>query len=60
MYLPSSVTDLWEHEHGDCRADPVMELSRDRANFILCKHAGHGGQCRQYLAALNRLSSVLG
>lgn len=51
MYTPPSDTrDMWLMNSRDCSHDPG-ELTYDRARFILTVHAGHGGGCRQYLAA---------
>jgi hypothetical protein len=41
---------MWLMNSRDCSHDPG-ELTYDRARFILTVHAGHGGGCRQYLAA---------
>ncbi|MFJ1457808.1 hypothetical protein [Nocardia wallacei] len=47
---PSDVRDRWLMDSRDCAHEPV-DLTYDRARFILAVHAGHGGSCRQYLAA---------
>ncbi|MFF0491649.1 hypothetical protein ACWDSJ_20475 [Nocardia sp. NPDC003482] len=44
------VRDLWLAASRDCAHEP-LDLTYDRARFILAVHAGHGGGCRQYLAA---------
>jgi hypothetical protein len=51
MHAPTADTrDLWLMESRDCHHEPA-DLTYDRARFILAVHAGHGGGCRQYLAA---------
>ncbi|RDI68573.1 hypothetical protein [Nocardia pseudobrasiliensis] len=47
---PPDVRDLWLAGSRNCASEP-SDLSFDRARFILAVHAGHGGGCRQYLAA---------
>ncbi|MBY8862617.1 hypothetical protein K7711_39530 [Nocardia sp. CA2R105] len=51
MNTPSSGTrDMWLMNSRDCSHEPV-DLTDELARFILAVHAGHGGGCRQYLAA---------
>ncbi|WP_280263629.1 hypothetical protein [Nocardia wallacei] len=51
MYAPpSDARDRWLMDSRDCAHEPA-DLTYDRARFILAVHAGHGGRCRQYLAA---------
>ncbi|MCP2291204.1 hypothetical protein [Nocardia amikacinitolerans] len=48
----------WETEHRDCASPPtVMDCAR--AALVLSRHAEHGPHCRQYLAALACVSTVL-
>ncbi|WP_431964415.1 hypothetical protein [Nocardia sp. bgisy134] len=49
----------WETEHGDCASPPIV-MDRERAALVLSQHAEHGPRCRQYLAALSRVSTILG
>ncbi|MFF3222242.1 hypothetical protein ACFYV7_05555 [Nocardia suismassiliense] len=48
--LHSDVRELWLVQSRDCAQDPV-DLSYERARFILTVHGGHGARCHQYLAA---------
>ncbi|SNY88138.1 hypothetical protein SAMN04244553_5100 [Nocardia amikacinitolerans] len=48
----------WEAEHRDC-ASPQIVMDCARAALVLSWHAEHGPRCRQYLAALARVSTVL-
>ncbi|MCM6775843.1 hypothetical protein NDR87_17625 [Nocardia sp. CDC159] len=47
---PPDARDPWLAGSRDCAHEPA-DLSYDHARFILAVHAGHGGGCRQYLAA---------
>lgn len=49
----------WETEHREC-ASRSIAMDRERAMLVLTQHAEHGPRCRQYLAALARVSTVLG
>ncbi|MEV0342782.1 hypothetical protein AB0H49_27525 [Nocardia sp. NPDC050713] len=49
----------WEIEYCDC-ASPSIAMDRERAVLVLTQHAEHGSRCGQYLAALARVSTVLG
>ncbi|WP_169810846.1 hypothetical protein [Nocardia amikacinitolerans] len=51
--------EQWEDEYRDCASVPV-DLDFERAALVLSRHAGHGPCCGQYLAALERVSTVLG
>ncbi|MET8873935.1 hypothetical protein ACWEO2_05670 [Nocardia sp. NPDC004278] len=51
MQTSLDIRDLWITQHRDCSAEPIMDLDLDRARFICSTHAGHGPECRQYLAA---------
>ncbi|AXK88395.1 hypothetical protein IU443_17180 [Nocardia farcinica] len=42
--------DLWGAQHRDCTVEPT-DLDMDLAQFLRATHAGHGPECRQYLAA---------
>lgn len=53
-----SAYDRWEIEHRDCGVQPVL-TDPVRARFVLSKHAGHGPTCKQYVAALGLVSSIL-
>ncbi|MCP2277241.1 hypothetical protein APR12_004376 [Nocardia amikacinitolerans] len=48
----------WEIEHRDCASPPIV-MDRERAALVLSWHAEHGPHCRQYLAALACVSTVL-
>ncbi|MET8650517.1 MULTISPECIES: hypothetical protein [Nocardia] len=50
MQTSRDTRDLWSARHRDCGADPT-DLDLDLARFLCSTHAGHGPQCRQYLAA---------
>ncbi|MBF6296479.1 hypothetical protein IU459_02855 [Nocardia amamiensis] len=51
MQTSLDMQDLWRTQHRDCTAEPTTDLDLDRALFIRGVHAGHGPECRQYLAA---------
>ncbi|MFC8526954.1 MULTISPECIES: hypothetical protein [Nocardia] len=51
MQTSLDTRDLWSSQHSDCAAEPTVPLDTDRARFICSMHAGHGPECRQYLAA---------
>ncbi|WP_330229357.1 hypothetical protein OHA40_25250 [Nocardia sp. NBC_00508] len=51
MQTSLDTQDLWRTQHRDCAAEPSTDLDLDRALFIRSVHAGHGPECRQYLAA---------
>lgn len=51
MQTSSDTRDLWSSTYRDCTAEPDTDLDMDRAQFIRSVHAGHGPDCRQYLAA---------
>lgn len=53
-----SAYDRWESEHRDCLVQPTV-MDPLRATFVLSKHAGHGPTCKQYIAALGCVSSIL-
>jgi copper oxidase (laccase) domain-containing protein len=48
--LRTDIKELWLVQSRDCAQEPV-DLSDDRARFIVAVHAGHGARCHQYLAA---------
>ncbi|MEV0029278.1 hypothetical protein [Nocardia sp. NPDC050793] len=48
----------WEAEQRDCASPPVV-MDCEHAALVLSQHAEHGPRCRQYLAALARVSTVL-
>ncbi|MET7770591.1 hypothetical protein [Nocardia sp. NPDC005366] len=50
MQTSHDTRDLWSARHRDCGADPT-DLDLDLARFLCSTHAGHGPECRQYLAA---------
>ncbi|MGN2639332.1 hypothetical protein ACTD5D_24835 [Nocardia takedensis] len=50
MQTSRDTSDLWSARHRDCHADP-LDLDPDLARFLCATHAGHGPECRQYLAA---------
>jgi hypothetical protein len=48
--MRSDLLDLWRSQHRDCENDgPFGSISE--ARLVLSDHGGHGGACRQYLAA---------
>lgn len=49
--------DLWGSGHRDCAVEPT-DLTHDLAHFLRAVHAGHGPDCRQYLAAAAFLETV--
>ncbi|MEV0340143.1 hypothetical protein AB0H49_14020 [Nocardia sp. NPDC050713] len=49
----------WETDHRHCGSPPI-EMDCERAALVLSQHAEHGPRCRQYLAALALVSTVLG
>lgn len=49
--------DLWGSGHRDCAVEPT-DLTPDLARFLRSVHAGHGPECRQYLAAAAFLDAV--
>ncbi|BDT96694.1 hypothetical protein IU427_03905 [Nocardia beijingensis] len=51
MQTSLDTQDLWRARYRDCSAEPSTDLDMDRALFIRSVHAGHGPECRQYLAA---------
>ncbi|MET9024026.1 hypothetical protein ABZW96_00230 [Nocardia sp. NPDC004168] len=51
MQTSLDIQDLWRTRYRDCSAEPSTDLDMDRALFIRSVHAGHGPECRQYLAA---------
>ncbi|WP_406266572.1 hypothetical protein OH799_20515 [Nocardia sp. NBC_00881] len=53
-----SAYDRWEIEHRDCTVQPIV-MDFERARFVLSKHAGHRPTCKQYVAALGHVSSIL-
>jgi hypothetical protein len=50
--------DRWRSIHQNCADTPGPITSLEQARYVLTLHAGHGGGCRQYLAALRRTSEV--
>jgi hypothetical protein len=50
--------ELWRERHRFCTDHPP-EMSFAEARFVLGEHAGHGGTCRQFAAALCRVSQPL-
>ncbi|MGY1945003.1 hypothetical protein [Nocardia asiatica] len=58
MTLPVSA-DIVRIRHRICGEQPG-EISFDVAKIILTQHAGHGGECLQFLRALERVSVVCG
>lgn len=50
MQTSLDLRDLWRSQHDDCGVEP-MDLDLDLARFVRSAHAGHGPDCRQYLAA---------
>lgn len=51
MQTSLDTRDLWSSRHADCAAEPALPLDPDLARFLCGMHAGHGPECRQYLAA---------
>jgi hypothetical protein len=50
--------DLWRERHRFCTDTPMFD-SFDEARYILGEHAGHGGSCLQYVAALSRTTEMM-
>jgi hypothetical protein len=50
--------DLWRERHRYC-ADTAVFDSFDEARYVLGEHAGHGGTCLQYVAALARTTEMM-
>lgn len=50
--------EQWETEHRNC-VDLPVSMDHEHATRVLSTHAGHGPACRQYVAALARVSTVL-
>jgi hypothetical protein len=60
MTEPIKIRDLWRQRHRFCADSPEEIVDLDEARFVLGDHAGHGGSCLQFQAALKRTSVVCG
>lgn len=50
MQTSLDTRDLWNARHSNCAVEPT-DLDEDLAHYLRGVHAGHGPECRQYLAA---------
>ncbi|WP_157187527.1 hypothetical protein [Nocardia vinacea] len=60
MSTQPDTRDLWVARFRNCDAPLIEDIDREQAQFILTTHAGHGPRCGPFLAALARLSHVIG
>lgn len=60
MTATIAQAQIWDNLHRFCTDDPGEIKSLDEARYILTRHSGHGPECLQYLAALNRASTTAG
>lgn len=49
---------IWHERHRFCADTPTPIDDLAEAQAVLSQHAGHGGTCLQYAAAMKRASEV--